>query len=64
MSENVQNETTSLPPLIEYNPSPPFASGHPSIADARLVDAVRKAREPLQQKRIEQAKRVAAWYCG
>jgi len=50
--------------LIEYNPSPPFASGHPSIADARLVDAVRKAREPLQQQRIEQAKRVAERYCG
>jgi len=50
--------------LIEYNPSPPFASGHPSVADVRLVEQVRKAREPLQQKRIEQAKRVAAWYCG
>jgi cyclohexyl-isocyanide hydratase len=50
--------------LIEYSPSPPFASGHPSVADARLVEEVRKAREPLQQQRTEQAKRVAAWYCG
>ena len=50
--------------LIEYNPSPPFASGHPSIADAHLVEEVRKARKGLQQQRIEQAKRVAAWYCG
>jgi len=50
--------------LIEYHPSPPFASGHPSTADARLVEEVRKARKTLQQQRIEQVKRAASWYCG
>ena len=50
--------------VIEYNPAPPFASGHPSLADASLVEEVRKARKAQQQQREEQAKRAAAWYCG
>jgi cyclohexyl-isocyanide hydratase len=58
-------ETAQMIQLImEYNPTPPFASGHPSVADARLVEEVRKTREVLQRKRAEQAKRVAGWYCG
>jgi cyclohexyl-isocyanide hydratase len=58
-------ETAQMIQLImEYNPAPPFESGHPSVADARLVEKVRKTGDTLQQKRAEQAKRVAAWYCG
>jgi cyclohexyl-isocyanide hydratase len=58
-------ETAQMIQLImEYKPAPPFESGHPSVADARLVEKVCRTREALQQKRAEQAKRVAAWYCG
>ena len=49
--------------LMEYNPAPPFDSGHPSTADAKTVEAIRKERAALQTKRTEQARRVAALYC-
>lgn len=49
--------------LIEYNPAPPFACGHPSTAEAGVVDRVRGARAPMQAARLEQAKRAAARYC-
>ncbi len=50
--------------VIEYSPAPHFTSGHPSVADTHLVETVRRARKNLQQKRVEQARRVAKWYCG
>jgi len=49
--------------LIEYNPAPPFACGHPSSADQAIVDGVREARAPMQAARLEQARRAAAQYC-
>lgn len=49
--------------LIEYNPAPPFACGHPATADAAIVDNLRIARAPMQASRLEQAKRAAALYC-
>ena len=49
--------------LIEYNPAPPFACGHPDTADAAVVDSVRGARAPMQAARLEQAKRAARLYC-
>lgn len=49
--------------LIEYNPAPPFACGHPSTADKGIVDSVRDARAPMQASRLAQAKRAAALYC-
>jgi len=49
--------------LIEYNPAPPYACGHPATADAAVVDKVRAARAPMQTARLEQAKRAAARYC-
>lgn len=49
--------------LIEYNPAPPFACGHPSSADQAIVDGVRAARAPMQAARLEQARRAAAQYC-
>jgi len=49
--------------LIEYNPAPPFACGHPSTADAAIVDNVRRTRSAMQAARLEQAKRAAASYC-
>jgi cyclohexyl-isocyanide hydratase len=49
--------------LIEYNPAPPFTCGHPSTADAAIVDSVRSARAPMQAARLEKAQRAAALYC-
>ena len=49
--------------LIEYNPAPPFACGHPATADAAVVDKVRTARAGMQAARLEQATRAAALHC-
>ncbi len=53
----------SIQLLIEYNPVPPYACGHPATAEAAIVDNVRAARAPMQTARLEQAKRAAARYC-
>lgn len=50
--------------LIEYNPAPPFACGHPDTADAEIVRGLREARAPMQAQRLEAAKRAAALYCA
>ena len=50
--------------LIEYNPAPPFACGHPDTADTAIVDGLRKARAPMQATRLAAAKRAAALYCA
>jgi cyclohexyl-isocyanide hydratase len=65
IAAEVAGEATakSIQLLIEYNPAPPFACGHPQTADAGVVERVRGARAPMQQARIEQAKRAAALYC-
>jgi len=49
--------------LIEYNPAPPFACGHPDTADAAVVTSLRRARAPMQAARLAQAKRAAQRYC-
>ena len=53
----------SIQLLIEYNPAPPFACGHPSTADRTIVETVRSARAPMQEARVQQARRAAALYC-
>jgi cyclohexyl-isocyanide hydratase len=45
-------EETQL--LIEYNPNPPFHSGHPDIAEEYIVRRVRDARKETQKKRLEE----------
>jgi cyclohexyl-isocyanide hydratase len=50
--------------LIEYNPAPPFACGHPETADAPIVEGLRTARAPMQAARLEAARRAAALYCA
>jgi cyclohexyl-isocyanide hydratase len=45
---------------IEYDPQPPFNSGHPRSADPALVEKLRKFAEPLQAERREKAKLAAA----
>lgn len=49
--------------LIEYNPAPPFNCGHPSTADASVVEGVRSAMAPMQAARLELAQRAARLYC-
>jgi cyclohexyl-isocyanide hydratase len=34
---------------LEYNPAPPFASGHPDVADPALVAQLRTRLEPLKR---------------
>ena len=40
--------------LIEYNPQPPFRSGHPDVAQESLVRRDREERELSQKKRLEE----------
>lgn len=53
----------SIQLLMEYNPAPPFACGHPDVADAAIVENLRRIRAPLQAARLEQARRAAERYC-
>jgi cyclohexyl-isocyanide hydratase len=57
------DKAKSIQLLIEYNPAPPFACGHPDTADAGIVANVRSATAPLQEKRLELARRAARLYC-
>lgn len=50
--------------LLEYDPAPPFAAGHPDRAPADVVDGVRAAMAPMQAARLEAARRAARRYCG
>jgi cyclohexyl-isocyanide hydratase len=50
--------------VLEYNPAPPFDSGHPSVADPVLVSKVVAARAASQDSRREAAKRAAKLYCS
>lgn len=49
---------------LEYNPSPPFNSGHPSVADPGLVEKVVATRAASQAARRETAQRAAKIYCS
>jgi len=49
--------------LIEYNPAPPFSCGHPSTAEASVVEGLRGVMAPLKAARLEQAQRAARLYC-
>jgi cyclohexyl-isocyanide hydratase len=40
--------------LIEYNPQPPFLSGHPDVADESMVAKVKAERTEMQKKRLEE----------
>ena len=45
---------------IEYDPHPPFDSGHPRSADARLLEAVKSRAEARQAERRAQVEKAAA----
>lgn len=44
--------------MIEYNPAPPFTSGHPTTATSHLVEKVKSSRETAQNRRKAAAIRV------
>jgi len=58
-----EDAAKSIQLLIEYDPAPPFACGHPDTADTAVVDAVRRRLAPMQAARFERARRAAAQYC-
>ncbi|KWT74695.1 MULTISPECIES: DJ-1/PfpI family protein [unclassified Variovorax] len=49
--------------LLEYDPAPPFRSGHPDVADASVVEAVRALAQPMLARRravsLEAARRLS-----
>lgn len=45
---------------MEYNPAPPFRSGHPNSADPAMVEAMRARASGLQEKRWAAARAAAA----
>ncbi|HEX4449034.1 MAG TPA: DJ-1/PfpI family protein [Polyangiaceae bacterium] len=46
---------------LEYDPEPPFRSGHPDVADAALVEATReRLRGSLDERRVQSERAVAA----
>jgi cyclohexyl-isocyanide hydratase len=49
---------------MEYNPAPPFACGHPSVADPAVLEELRRKRASSQAVRLETAGRAAKMYCG
>lgn len=49
--------------LLEYDPAPPFACGHPARAEAAVLEGVRTAMAPLQAGRVALAERAAKLYC-
>jgi cyclohexyl-isocyanide hydratase len=40
--------------LVEYNPQPPFRSGHPSVAEDALVTRVKEKRAEMQNTRMKE----------
>lgn len=44
---------------MEYNPAPPFSSGHPNSADPAMVEAMRARASGLQEKRWAAARAAA-----
>lgn len=49
----------SLQLLLEYDPAPPFDSGHPRVAAPELVQTVREMTKPMLQARRAVSQRVA-----
>lgn len=47
---------------IEYDPAPPFKSGHPSVAHPETVERVTRSRQAIQSRRLEQARKIASTF--
>lgn len=48
-----EDEARRIELMMEYDPAPPFKSGHPSFALEYIVRQFRKDQEAMQQKRME-----------
>ena len=46
--------------MLEYDPAPPFSSGHPRVAAPELVEQVRISAAPMLDRRREVSARVAS----
>jgi len=55
-----QRDAEEIQLAIEYDPEPPFDSGHPEIAPREVVETVRLQFSKIQESRLATAKRVAA----
>jgi cyclohexyl-isocyanide hydratase len=55
-----ENVAKSIQLQIEYDPQPPFDSGHPRSADPALVEKLKKLAEPMQAERRKNAEIAAA----
>jgi hypothetical protein len=40
--------------MMEYNPQPPFRSGHPDVAERSIVATAREKRAEAQQNRLRE----------
>ncbi len=54
-----ENVAKSIQLQLEYDPQPPFKSGHPRSADPALVAKLRKLAEPMQAGRRKNAEIAA-----
>jgi cyclohexyl-isocyanide hydratase len=46
-----QTTAESIQLMMEYNPQPPFDSGHPSTARQEIIEKVEQAAAPYQEER-------------
>ena len=53
-----ENLAKSIQLNLEYNPAPPFKSGHPSVAESQIVNRVREQTAERQAERRRIAERV------
>lgn len=54
-----EHEARRIQLFMEYDPQPPFDSGHPRVASAELVDEVRALAAPMLSKRLATSTRAA-----
>ena len=54
-----EHEARKIQLFMEYDPRPPFESGHPRVASAALVEEVRTMAEPMLIRRREASAKAA-----
>lgn len=54
-----EEEAKALQLLMEYDPAPPFQSGHPRVAAPELTERVRLMARNMLERRLEVSRRVA-----
>lgn len=54
-----EHEARKIQLFMEYDPQPPFESGHPRVASADLVEEVRTMAEPMLIRRREASAKAA-----